>query len=373
MGWPAAVSFDVSNTFSASYGQARTKFRDACRNAGLEVTSFRNPAPGPNGQDLTTDVALFGPESAKNIVVVVSGTHGPEGYAGSGCQIGWVREGGPENLPDDVAVLLIHLINPWGTAWGRRQTEDNVDLNRNFLDFTKPLPRNELYSELQSVIHCPVLKGQGRDEARRTIEEFSVTHGPQALAQALFMGQYQDPRGVGYGGNSPTWSNKTFIQILKEYVGAAQTVALIDLHTGYGPYGYGMLLNTDEAESPELQMAREWYGESLIAMKADAGGVPYDVAGDLGAGARKALPDATLVPIAIEYGTYAVDRLLSLQLDDCWLHNHDDPVSPVGRDIRAKLRRFFYPETLDWCQMVHARAQQVIGQAIHGLSSEIRL
>ena len=35
-------------------------------------------------------------------------------------------------LPDDVAVLMIHLINPWGTAWMRRVNEDNIDLNRNY-------------------------------------------------------------------------------------------------------------------------------------------------------------------------------------------------------------------------------------------------
>ena len=356
MAWPDSISLDVAGNFSQSYAEARDKFREAC---GSKVESYENPAHGPDGISLTTDVALFGPRDAEKLVAVVSGTHGPEGFAGSGCQIGWVSDGGPAAVPEGVAVLLIHLINPWGTAWGRRQTEANVDLNRNFLDFSQPLPKNELYTEIRNAIHCP-----DPNLTRAAIDAFTERHGQQGLAQALFKGQYEDSRGVGFGGQGPVWSNRTFRQILVDYAHGAKTVAVIDLHTGYGPYGYGMLLNADEADSSELALARQWFGESVIGIKAEAGGVPYSVSGDLGTGARDALPDATVISIAIEYGTYAVDRLLYLQIDDCWLLNHGDPSSPEGLQIREELCRFFYPEMLDWRQMVHARAQQVIGQAI---------
>ena len=32
------------------------------------------------------------------------------------------------------AVVLIHMLNPWGAAWQRRHNEDNIDLNRSFVD-----------------------------------------------------------------------------------------------------------------------------------------------------------------------------------------------------------------------------------------------
>jgi len=236
------------------------------------------------------------------------------------------------------------------------------------MNFTQPLPVNELYRELREVVSSAALEEPQRSEADRAIESFKARHGLAGLAQALFMGQYEHEVGVGFGGLAPTWSNATFSEILRRYAGQAQVVAVVDLHTGYGPYGYGMLLNSDDQGSRALSLAREWYGESLIAMKAQAGGVPYEVNGHLGVGATNTLPGATVVTVTIEYGTYSVERLLSLQLEDCWLQNHGDLTSPVGRKIREELRRFFYPGAPDWCQMVHVRAQQIFGQAIRGLS-----
>ena len=38
----------------------------------------------------------------------------------------------PELL-EDAAIVLVHVLNPYGMAWLRRFNEHNVDLNRNFL------------------------------------------------------------------------------------------------------------------------------------------------------------------------------------------------------------------------------------------------
>ena len=99
------------------------------------------PLTGPSGEELATDVARFGSDSAARLLVMVSGVHGVEGFSGSATQVGWIAERRFEALPPDKAVLMIHLINPWGAAHLRRYNEDNVDLCRNFLDFSKALAR----------------------------------------------------------------------------------------------------------------------------------------------------------------------------------------------------------------------------------------
>lgn len=363
--WPDRLSFDVSGFFAADYYGARDKFQSACAESGVTIETFLNPEPGPQGRDLTTDVALFGPVDAEKLVVVVSGTHGPEGLAGSGCQIGWIAEGGPAALPPGVAVLLVHMINPWGCAWGRRQTEDNVDLNRNFVDFDGPFPANTNYDAIGHALTCPAWSGPLRDATQAEIASFRRDRGERAFASALFQGQYTDPAGIGFGGQRQSWSNKTFHTILDGYGARADTVAVIDLHTGYGPFGWGTLLTTLD-QGRGLDLARSWYGQSLLALKASPEGVPYDLVGDLGAGAVAALPRATVVSAVIEFGTYDVERLLRLQIEDCWLYHHGDADSEQGRKIRGDLANFFYPGSLDWFQMLHARAQQVIGQAIFG-------
>lgn len=60
---------------------------------------------------------------------------------------------------------MIHLINPWGTAWSRRVNEDNVDLNRNFVDWKRAVPRNERYAPLHNAFVCAEWDGPDRDRA----------------------------------------------------------------------------------------------------------------------------------------------------------------------------------------------------------------
>ena len=80
---------------------------------------------------------------------MTSSTHGVEGFAGSGIQVGLLRDPDAPKPPPDTALLLIHTINPHGMAWLRRENEDNVDLNRNFVDHEGGnYPENDLFEEL---------------------------------------------------------------------------------------------------------------------------------------------------------------------------------------------------------------------------------
>ena len=126
--------------FSESYADARSRFLEAVARADAPLESFENPVgKGPTGEVLATDVALFGPDDAKHLLILVSGTHGVEGFAGSGAQVAMIEGLRFAALPARTAVLVVHAINPYGFAWLRRVNEDNVDLNRNSIDF-KALP-----------------------------------------------------------------------------------------------------------------------------------------------------------------------------------------------------------------------------------------
>src|SRR5690606_24142744 len=143
----------------------------------------------------------------------ISGTHGLEGLAGAGCQIGWLQSEDALSPPPDTAILIIHMLNPWGVAWHRRQTEVNVDLNRNFLDFKKLLPDNPNYTALMSALNCPEWTGPTRDAAEAEITRYRDTEGEKAFACAVFQGQHEDPDGIGFNGLAPTWSNRTLHEI----------------------------------------------------------------------------------------------------------------------------------------------------------------
>ena len=163
---------------------------------------------GIAGEPLAMDVALLGVREAPWLLVLTSGTHGIEGYCGSGCQIGLLRD--PVFLDAvhlaRIAVLFVHAVNPHGFSHGRRVNEDNVDLNRNFRDFGKPLPPNPDYAEVHPLL-LPETWPPPPDNERR-IAEYIAAHGERAFQAAVTSGQYAFPDGLFYGGDRPTWSNR---------------------------------------------------------------------------------------------------------------------------------------------------------------------
>ena len=152
---PAAPSGLVAACFSSNYATARARFLLASAEAGARLDVLTHPeAVAPNGSSLTTDVAILGPTSGERALVVFSGTHGPEGFVGSAAQIALLRELASRADALSVRLVLVHAINPWGFAHISRTTENNVDLNRNFIDWTQAPPANAHYAELHPIL-CP--------------------------------------------------------------------------------------------------------------------------------------------------------------------------------------------------------------------------
>ena len=80
--------------FAKDYRSARAAFVDACGTSGIGLTTRIHPsALGADARPLFLDVATIGPREAKKALLLISGTHGVEGYFGSGVQTGLLREG----------------------------------------------------------------------------------------------------------------------------------------------------------------------------------------------------------------------------------------------------------------------------------------
>ncbi len=225
--------------FSDGYAEARDKFLGAARAVGARVQHWPHPLKGPHGEALACDTAWLGPEDASRVLVVISATHGVEGFAGSGPQVALLHGPRARTLPPDTALLLMHAVNPHGFAWQRRVTEENVDLNRNWVDFSQPLPANPGYAELHDH-YCPPRRDAATlDGAEAAIAAWRGRHGDHAERVARSSGQYTHADGIFYGGQGPTWARRTSEAVLAQHLGRARTVAVVDLHTGLGPYGYG--------------------------------------------------------------------------------------------------------------------------------------
>lgn len=357
-----------AESFSASYDEARAKFLSAAKDAGWRLERIAHPERGPEGQDLSTDVAWFGSGDAERVLVMISGTHGVEGYCGSGAQVDWLRRGEFAHVPSGTAVMMIHAINPCGFAWNRRVTEDNVDLNRNWIDFDKPLPRNPVYAELSAHICPPAWDAGARQENDAVLMSYAQTHGMPALQQALSGGQYTHPKGIFFGGTKPTWSRRTQTELFRTRLAKARKVAIIDYHTGLGPWGFAEQIAPVSRDDPAFARAAHWYGASVTS---PSGGTSTsaDITGDGLSAASKVLHRAEVTGIALEVGTVALLDVLFALRSDAWLHGYGDVRSPEGRAIKKQMRDAFYGDADDWKGMVAGQSLLACRQALQGLQA----
>jgi hypothetical protein len=371
----------IAGSFSDSFAEARAKFRAAAAAAGAEVTTFSNPAAGPEGdvcersglkamptaETLSTDVAWIGPQDATRLVYAQSGTHGVEGFCGSGIQVGWLERRLVRELPPGTALLLAHAINPYGFAWQRRVTEDNVDLNRNFVDHAGDYPVNAGYETLRDAICPPDWSDAARAAADGVLMSYARDHGEMALQAAISSGQYSDATGVFYGGRAETWSNRTLVELLRRHAGHVRHVAFIDLHTGLGPYGLGEIMNNHNPGEPAFERVAQWYdGEATSTEAGSSSSAP--VSGDTTLGVVWALPQAAVTAITLEYGTVPLRDVFEAVRADNWLHAHGDLHTGKAREIKAQIRGAFYPDKDDWKRMVFDRSVDVLRRAAAGLA-----
>ncbi len=245
--------------FPANYSSGRQGW---LAQLGKEMRCFSYPSPGagPEGEALLTDTVWIGPEDAAKVTVVISETHGIEGFAGSAIEIDILRLIGNGHivLPTNTAVLMIHALTPWGYAWLRRCDVDGVDLNRNVVDFTRPLPENTGYEELKPVLF--LLDAQQRKQA---FADFEQLHGREALEKAISAGQYSDPSGPFYGGRVSAHGRLVVEDLIRKYSLPQRDLAVIDIHTGLGSFGYGEIICDHPPDSPATRIAKLWYGDRV--------------------------------------------------------------------------------------------------------------
>ncbi len=353
--------------FSADYGEARGKFLEAAKKAGARLAHYENPTRGPDGAALFTDTAWLGPDEAELVLVTVSGTHGVEGFCGSGVQVGWFENGLHEEIGDGLALLQIHAINPHGFAWLRRVTEDNVDLNRNFIEHDGTYPLNEGYEELHEAICPPEWNDAVIAATREIFMAYLEEHGAHGLQFAISGGQYIHADGIFYGGNAYTWPHDTLLAILERELGQARRVAVIDYHTGLGPRGHGERICVHRPGTEGLERAGDWYGGDITSpylgnsSSVELFGVNLD-------GMEAALPHAELTGIALEFGTLPTEEVkLALRADN-WLHAHGEVESKKGRAIKDQIREAFYQDADDWKELIWERGVETQRLALAGLA-----
>ena len=329
--------------FPPDYSAARQRFCTLATRHGWALESHPVAAKGPDGEELTIDVAAHGPPGGK-LLVVSGGVHGVEAPFGAAVQLALLEKW--EASPP-VRCLFVHAVNPWGFAHRRRANEDNADLNRNFL-----LPGQEYrgspagYAHLSPLLNPPHAPG-GFDPFPLRAGWAVLRHGMAKLKQAVAAGQYDHPKGLFFGGHAPAESVRVLAHHWERWLGDSADVAHLDFHTGLGKRGAHTLLLDVDPTPEQVAWLTERYGPAGFEV-ADPRRVAYDARGGFGPWCHSRRRGRAYLFACAEFGTYGPVRVVGALRRENMAHHWGEPSDPATARAKAALAEAFCPASAAW-------------------------
>jgi hypothetical protein len=358
--------------FPIDYRQARDRFRRAAQERGAALDSYLHPTcAGPDGAPLRTDVAWLGPPNAANVLVCVSGTHGVEGRCGSACQVDILINPPNTDPPPATATLFIHALNPYGMAHDRRVNEDNIDINRNWIDHNNP-PENPDYELVHEALVPRSWTGPEREAADRALSQIITDRGIGFVQTSVTRGQWSHPDGLFYGGREYTWSTRVLRTICADYLAGLRHIGYIDLHTGLGVYGEAEPIFRGGRDDRALSRARSWYVSVTQSEESTSSSTP--IVGNTATLVADALSENQLLTaITLEFGTLPGRTVLNALRADNWLRLQAKPDPRLTKEITTQIREAFCPTDKTWQATVLAKSRAAYHQALNGLGTVRKL
>jgi predicted deacylase len=328
-----------------TYDECRARFRHAAQDADRDWLALPLECAGPHGEQLTIDVVTLGRADAPNVLIVLSGVHGVEGFLGSTLQTDLLSRS--PAIPDSVRVVLVHAVNPWGMAWGRRQNESNVDLNRNWHRDTAVPFANEAYEVLHPVV-CP----DSDDLPSLTVLDDEIgrlvaTRGLAWVRDGITLGQYTHPDGLHFGGDRVEQSNSLLEAAVGEAAARAERVLVVDLHTGHGRRGAITALSDQPPDSAQDRFLRTWCDRVEPTVDNPSATTGCKI-GQIGNGLRALLAPAACHSTSLEFGTVDDVTQLHATCHEQWVHRRGDSANVRHRRARWTYRTCFTPDDAQW-------------------------
>ena len=344
----------TTDYFSSTYAEARDRFHEAAGSAGAVLEDLPVDGRGPIGEPLSISVARLGSPTASHVLLHTSGIHGVEGFVGSALQLQLLAE--PPEIPPDGAIVIAHVINPYGMAWLRRMNENNVDLNRNLLPEWQFSGASPTYERLSRLLN---FEGPPRrfDAFHLRGAWFVLRHGIKQPRQAVGEGQYQFPRGLFYGGQRREQEPRLVLDWVHQNLALAQRTVAVDVHSGLGPYGVdSLLVHCAPASDQGRQLVNVFGDQVKFDQEAE---VAYRVRGGFLAELENALPQSRMCTMTQEFGTYGVAKMLKVLRDEN-LYHHYTASPQTAHPTKQSLMKAFCPDDRAWRQSVLACGRRLL-------------
>jgi hypothetical protein len=370
--------------FPTDYFSSRRRFQNAVRelkttHPGAVVGDIR--VPSATDPDLTVDYAyLPATQRRSKLLVITTGIHGAEGFAGSAFLDLFVRERLGQLDLRNTGVLLVHAINPYGFSHLQRPDESNRDLNRN-ADTDPALfqTQNAAYDKIARVVEprgknwgplatqLRVFVGLGK---RLVLPQWLGGMSSQDLRGALAAGQYKHPDGLFYGGQTFAPQLQALAALARPIVGSYDRVLHMDVHTGLGPKNQlqvmsGQIVSQDSKKLIQTVFDRGKDGSTYVLADGNTPG-DYPTHGDIiDLMTKLRRPDAGGASVTLEFGTRGNGPLAQLgSVAAMTAENQGRHHGFISRRAEAKVKRryqdLFNPRDEAWRNGVIDKSRVVI-------------
>jgi hypothetical protein len=354
-----------SAAFSADYATARQRFRQAAARLGWQLEALPVGATGPDGEDLTIDVATSSNADPERVLVLSSGVHGVEGFFGSAVQVA-LLERWASAVPPSIQCLFLHALNPFGFAWLRRFDENSVDPNRNFLLLGERYEgASEGYARLDAFLNPQRPPSRGEPFTLKALW-LIARHGMPALRQAVAGGQYKFPQGLFFGGAGPSRMLQLLDENLGRYLRGSRSVVHLDFHTGLGAMGSWKLLLDYPLNERQRTWLTSWFGIGTFE-ECDSSSIAYDVKGGIGRWCVSRNLAADYLFACAEFGTYGPVRVLAGLRAENQAHHWGVPGTASTIRAKQRLKELFCPSAEAWRLQVLEQSIDLVDRAIRGL------
>ena len=356
--------------FHNSYEECRSEFRLAAKKLNEQFNGVQNgkiPVASKIDPDLTVDWCYIpAREKTNKLLTLTSGLHGIEGYAGSAIQFMFIDKILDELSLDDLGILFIHGLNPYGFKYQRKVTENNVDLNRNCTTSTELYnSKNPGYSRMSNLLipqgEVSIEKLQYRFFHLNAIYKI-LRESLSVLRQAALQGQYEFETGVYYGGKKPEPQIESIKSLLTDTIRKYQTVLNVDLHTGYGERGKMHLFLNPIEDNSVLNAIQTIFEDEEI----DWGNTQdfYTINGEYLDWISQIANQTTCIPMRFEYGTLDSQTIRG-SLKSIQIMISENQGAHFGfKDQRSKAKvrldfqEMYYPASHEWRSQIIAESYE---------------
>lgn len=313
----------------------------------------------------------------KNLLILISGTHGIEAHAGSAVQR-WFLENNP--VQNNTAYLFVHGFNLYGFKNYRRVNENNIDLNRNFVMNRNITEADDAdYKKLNTF-----LNPEDKPSLHILSKSFFIANSVikiifnslESLRRSILKGQYSFPKGLYYGGTQHEPQSILINDLVLTYAKPYKKIFLIDLHTGYGEKGKLHLLAGKQDDLNSQKLLKVFAKEDINFSDQQN---YYAVQGEMlqyFINQLRINVDAEISGVTFEYGTMnsqktlgSIESLRRMVLENQNFHYPSDDKA-TSEQIKKLFKEMFYPSDETWRTAILKQTNSKINNVLNYLSTE---